>query len=726
MPQVSRLQVRGYLFAVGAVALALLLTELSGLPEERNPYLISFAAVALTAWYGGLGPAALSIILASLGINLLFVSPTGAPGLNWINLLELAVFALVALVISSLNESRRRAEAGLQQLYEAEQRARRLAEGAAGRAAHLQSVTAALSEAATPVEVAGVIVNESLAALGGRSGVIVLCNPDRTGYELVSAAGEPVEIEMVSRSLSADGPTRLSEAIRSGKYVWIESVAAAAENDPALATFRDRIGDGTIIAYPLVAEGAPVGALCLTIAEPRQFNQDDSDLLAALAGLYVQALERARLYEAERLARRAAEKAEQRFAFLAKASDVLAAALGYEETIQAVADLAVPAIADWCVVDLVADDLSNRPFAVAHIDRTMRALAIEMQRRYPPDPNRLPGFARVFRDGEPRLVSEVSEADLEKMITDAEHLEMIRRLAPTSYMMVPLLARGRLLGIISLAATTSGRRYAKSDLMLAEELAHRAALAVDNARLYQEAQESIRSREVFITVASHELKTPMTVLRGYVDLLQRYGTNQTLTPEQLQRTLGALSSQVSRLDNLMDILWDLSRIQIGRLSLSFEPVDLCALTARLVEEIRPELERHTIELSYPETPLVVEGDVPRLEQIIRNLLHNAIKYSPEGGPVNVFLESEGTYAALAVSDRGLGIPAEAIPHLFERFFRVKAATGRPTEGLGVGLYVVRELVTLHGGSVEVESTEGEGSTFTVRLPLARPGPKPAG
>jgi signal transduction histidine kinase len=257
-------------------------------------------------------------------------------------------------------------------------------------------------------------------------------------------------------------------------------------------------------------------------------------------------------------------------------------------------------------------------------------------------------------------------------------------------------------------------------------LAHRAALAVDNARLYQEAQESIRSREVFITVASHELKTPMTVLRGYVDLLQRYGTNQTLTPEQLQRTLGALSSQVSRLDNLMDILWDLSRIQIGRLSLSFEPVDLCALTARLVEEIRPELERHTIELSYPETPLVVEGDVPRLEQIIRNLLHNAIKYSPEGGPVNVFLESEGTYAALAVSDRGLGIPAEAIPHLFERFFRVKAATGRPTEGLGVGLYVVRELVTLHGGSVEVESTEGEGSTFTVRLPLARPGPKPAG
>jgi signal transduction histidine kinase len=233
-----------------------------------------------------------------------------------------------------------------------------------------------------------------------------------------------------------------------------------------------------------------------------------------------------------------------------------------------------------------------------------------------------------------------------------------------------------------------------------------------------QAEAAVRVRDEFFSVASHELKTPITALLGNSQLLLRRAARSGTLAERERRSLEVIAEQARRLNRLAAALLDHSRIQAGKLIIERAPLDLCELLRRSADEIRPSLNNHTLELALPPAPVLVLGDDVRLTQVVQNLIGNAVKYSPAGGPIDVRLATDGDWAELQVVDRGLGIPAAALPHLFQQFYRAPNVDTQAISGMGIGLFVIHEIVTQHGGTVAAASVEGHGSTFTVRLPLA--------
>ncbi len=421
----------------------------------------------------------------------------------------------------------------------------------------------------------------------------------------------------------------------------------------------------------------------------------------------------------DRLTTRTAERdrAEARQRFLAEASMVLNTSLDYEATLSHLARLLVSELADFCIIYITIEDSQMQRLTWAHANAMQERLLAELEQHYTLDITADIPATQVMRTRQPLLVAVVSDDLLVRFAPSAEHLKIWRQFNPQSSMIVPLLAQDRVLGAITVVSTTAGRHYTPDDLKLAEELARRAALAVDNARLYREAQAAVQVRDQFFSIASHELKTPLTALMGNAQLLQRRLMREITLTERNQRAISVIVEQAERLNRMITTLLDVSRIQIGQLTIERKPVDLCALTHRVVNEIQPAVERHTVVCHDLNEPLIVIGDELRLEQVLQNLIGNAIKYSPEGGPVEVHVYTQNQQACLAVIDEGIGIPAEALPRLFRRFYRAPNIDGRYFDGMGIGLYVVNEVISLHGGSVSVESTVGQGSIFTVYLPL---------
>lgn len=418
------------------------------------------------------------------------------------------------------------------------------------------------------------------------------------------------------------------------------------------------------------------------------------------------------------------KRAESVLHFLVGASTTLTDSLDYTTTLANVTRLIVPTLADWCVVNIMADDGSIQQVAVAHADPTREGLIHELHQRYPPDSDEPHAIWQVLQTGQSKLVVDSTDSERARATSDPAQLAIRRELGETSYMTVPLLARGRTLGAISLVLGDSERRYSAEDLAVAEEIAYRVALAVDNARLYHEAQAAVQARDQFLSIASHELKTPLTALVGYVKLLRRRFTPGNSLTERDLRAIHVIDEQSSRLNRLISLLLDLSRIQKEQLSIDPAPLDLSLLVRRVVNDMELIVERHSILVETPDHPLYINGDEMRLEQVLHNLLQNAIKYSPSGGIIRVCLEAEAETACIRVTDQGIGIPREAMHRLFQRFQRISNPDTQHVSGLGLGLYIVKEIVLLHGGHVNVASEEGIGSTFTVYLPLHAPTRQP--
>lgn len=258
---------------------------------------------------------------------------------------------------------------------------------------------------------------------------------------------------------------------------------------------------------------------------------------------------------------------------------------------------------------------------------------------------------------------------------------------------------GRLELIVGLAIDISGRKQI-------EEM----------RRQHMEAQEALRLRDEFLSIAAHELKTPLTSLLGYAQVLQRRLQREGRLQPRDQHALNMVISQSRRLNDMVCSLLDISRIQAGQLNIRRAAMDLCALVRRLALELAPTLDKHRIEFDCPDEGAWIEGDELRLEQALQNLLQNAIKYSPDGGAIRVSVRGEGAWARITVADEGIGIPAAAQPHLFQRFYRAGNVEAQSISGIGIGLFVVKEIVGLHGGTIAFESTEGQGSSFTISLP----------
>jgi PAS domain S-box-containing protein len=417
------------------------------------------------------------------------------------------------------------------------------------------------------------------------------------------------------------------------------------------------------------------------------------------------------------------KRGEERLAFVSEASRLLSESLDYEATLARAARLAVPALCDWCMVDVVQDGGGVKRVEVACADPALEPLARNAM-RFPPalHANPLHPPTQALRELHSVLVEDTDEAWKVRTALGPEHLAQMRALAFRSLMSVPLVARGRTLGVLTFLAIAPGRRFSRADLETAEDLARRAALAVDNGRLYRDAQQAVRVREEFLQVASHELKTPLTPLLLKLQMLTRAAESHPREQwPRMTEDLAMMRQQVRRLSQLMDELLDVSRISSGRFTLHMERVDLAALVRETAARFKPEVLRLGGRLEV-EAPERVEGlwDRQRLEQVVTNLLSNALKYG-DGKPVRVRVATAGTRARLVVSDQGIGIARDALLRIFGKFER--AVSERHYGGLGLGLYITRQIVEALGGTIQVASEQGQGSTFTVELPLAPPAAK---
>jgi signal transduction histidine kinase len=322
------------------------------------------------------------------------------------------------------------------------------------------------------------------------------------------------------------------------------------------------------------------------------------------------------------------------------------------------------------------------------------------------------------------LIETMREDVLRANSDGPESLALWQQLGCESLMVVPVQARGHLLGLLTLGMAGSGRRYGHDDLAFAGELANRAALAIDNARLLREAQEAIRVRDEFLSVAAHELKTPTTSLRGFAQLLaRRVEANRPLDVAQVRRMVETIDRQSGRLTRLITQLLEVSRIQGGRLTLDRAPTDLAPLVRRVVQEIETAAPFHTFVLEIFE-PLLADLDPLRIEHVLINLLDNAVRYSARGSTVTVYAgKLEPGRAMLHITDEGPGINPELRDRIFQRFFQTRTTH---MGGIGLGLYASRQIVELHGGTLELESPPQGGSRFVVTLPLLPEAPRDEG
>jgi signal transduction histidine kinase/ActR/RegA family two-component response regulator len=410
-------------------------------------------------------------------------------------------------------------------------------------------------------------------------------------------------------------------------------------------------------------------------------------------------------------------ESEAKSRFLAEASAALAAIVDYESTLRSVARLAVPYFADWCTVDMIDPNGSLRRVAIAHADPEKVRLAHELHARFPPKPTDTQGIAAVLRTGQPDFGPDVQEDVLAELIDDPDLLHIIRQLGLKSYIGVPLKLRDQTLGVISFIIAESDRRYDADDLVLAEDLAHRASVAIENARLYRELKEAGKRKDVFLATLAHELRNPLAPIRNSVFVLNRIG----LGSPQAQKSREVIERQVNQMTRLVDDLLDISRISRGKIELRKQLVQLVDIVNGAVETSRPLLDErgHELTVSLPAEPITLDADPTRLEQALANLLNNSAKYTEQGGRVSIDAALDGDMVMIRVRDSGIGIAADVLPTVCEIFVQGDHAKDRAQGGLGIGLSLVRSLVQMHGGSVSARSDgPGTGSEFTIRLPVA--------
>jgi signal transduction histidine kinase/PAS domain-containing protein len=419
------------------------------------------------------------------------------------------------------------------------------------------------------------------------------------------------------------------------------------------------------------------------------------------------------------------KRAEESAHYLARATETLGSSLDYETTLAELAKLVVPEFADWAAVDIVGEDGKPKQLAVAHVNPDKVRWAYELNKRYPPDPNASTGVYNVLRTGKPEFYPEIPEEMLTAGAVDEEHLNIIRELGIKSAIVAPLIARGKTLGALTLVSAESRRRYTQADVELASELARRAALAVDNARLHKDAIDSRNAAEAanlaktqFLAVMSHELRTPLNAIAGYAELM-RMGIRGPTTPEQ-QADLDRIKRSQRNLLSLINDVLNYAKLEAGHVEFDTQRVGLHDLLNDIEALITPQLQDKGLKYEYEkcDDSLAVVADKEKLRQIVLNLLSNAIKFTPSGGTISIECRTDHGGVQICVRDTGVGIPEDKVTAIFEPFVQLDRKLTSATEGTGLGLSISRDLARGMGGDLTAESKPGEGSKFILELPRA--------
>ncbi|NWJ97529.1 MAG: PAS domain S-box protein [Chloroflexi bacterium] len=443
------------------------------------------------------------------------------------------------------------------------------------------------------------------------------------------------------------------------------------------------------------------------------------------------------------------KQAEERLHFLTIASQVLASSLDYSIILPQLARLAASLIGNLCLIEVLEQNDSTPWLALACTDPLKEEILLEIQRSYSLKLSHSSSVAQVLSTGQPEIKENISEADLVAMADDEQHLELLRKLSLKSYLIVPLVIREQVLGVLCFASTEPEWHYRPADLTLAQELAQRTATAVDNARLYREAQQAVETqkelnyiRELFMSIVSHELRSPLTAINGYAqylsDRLRQIPEPESETSRKVNakilRSVQVILQQSNRMNDLINQLLNFSRLRNGKFELNYvSGINLVELVQRVMEQHQQAAKDHTLTVQTSEEQILVDCDEARLEQVLNNLISNAIKYSNSGTTIIAGIERQplahspellppnlpnpNKEAIIWIRDQGQGISAENQTHLFDRFYRVRTRENVKVEGLGLGLYISYEIVKQHGGRMWLESQPGEGTTFYFSVPF---------
>lgn len=453
-----------------------------------------------------------------------------------------------------------------------------------------------------------------------------------------------------------------------------------------------------------------------------------------------------------------AEASRNRFAFLAEVSRCLAESLDYEMTLATVAGMSLPYLGAWCIVDVCIGDQGIRRVAVIHPDPAKQALARTLHERYPPRADDLLGAPRVIRTGRTEVVLDIAGDELSATAHDDEHRRLLCELGIRAYVIAPMVARARVVGAMTFVTVESGRRFGDLDVVLAEDLATRAAIAVDNARLQNEAlqarqgavearaaaeraygaaqqaqrvaekahaaaekaqadaEKASRAKSEFLAVMSHELRTPLNAIAGYVDLIEM-GVHGPVTAEQ-RADFERIHRSQRHLMGLINGVLNYTRLEAGAVQYSVEEVAIDDVLAACEALVAPQAKRLTMTYGGCDAAVRVRADTEKVQQIVLNLLSNAVKFTEPGGHVTLGCTPRLDCIAITVSDTGHGIAADQQERLFEPFVQIDARLTRTHEGVGLGLAISRDLARGMGGDLSVESTVGIGTTFTLRLARA--------
>lgn len=406
-----------------------------------------------------------------------------------------------------------------------------------------------------------------------------------------------------------------------------------------------------------------------------------------------------------------AEEATRAANMLSQASALLASSLDYETTLESLARLSTAAFADWCAVDLVNDDGSIRHLTVSHANPVLRDLALQFQQAAFSEPERAPGAPQALRLRKSVLLTDIAESLLTGIQPEAKVTQLIGALGLRSLISVPLIVREKVLGTTTFSS--SRRKYDSVDLQLAEELSQRAAVAIDTAMLFREAESANRYKDAFLGTVAHELRTPLTSIIGWVQLA-------LLNPDMRGEALARVDESASLLRTFTEDLLDITRIREQKLSMEMEEINLADVVRSAIEMTAISAAGRSLQVRSQLTldPAPLRGDRVRLLQVVWNLLSNAIKFTEPGGAIDVRLEQYGDEVRLSVTDTGAGISADFAPHVFD-LYRQADETASHVPGLGIGLSIVAQILKLHAGTVRVESAGlGHGSTFIVMLPRA--------
>jgi len=556
---------------------------------------------------------------------------------------------------------------------------------------------------------------------GARIGAFFFNRIDESGeaYSLYTISGldkdqfegfpMPRNTDLFGPTFSGEGIIRLDDVTNDERFGRNLPDEGMAKSHPEVRSY---------MSVPVVSRsGGVLGGLFLGHPVAGIFGEREERIAAGLAAQAAIAMDNAQLYEAERAARSEAETAGNRQAFLAQASAILSSTLDYEATLSSLAQLCVPYLADWCSIDLV-DGQTVRRVAVVHSDPAKQETATRLQEQYPPNPNN-PDVRALLDHGKPILYPEISEELVERNTRSEEHRELFRNLGLRSSMAVPLMAGGRTIGILSLITAESGRTYTEADVALAEDLGQRAGLAVDNAMLFraqQEIGEELRraneAKDEFLGMVSHELRTPITTIYGGARLLRTRA--DTIDEESRASVLEDIEHESERLHRIVEDLLVLARVELGE-EVQTEPVLVQRMVEKTVNAFNKRRPGRAFVVELDDDMPAVRASNVYLEQILRNLMNNADKYSPPETEIEVCAREVEGEAVIAVMDRGPGIPAEESELIFERFYR-SHGTAKQAGGAGIGLTVCRRLVEAQNGRIWAEPREGGGLIVAFSLP----------